>query len=118
MGKCLYRGGQTGTHSMEQSNRRLVGAVRGNGATRAYRVQRQNQARRSILLFMQIIREPVVFCIRKRLLCPHVREWLGLICIEIVCDSLLPSLCIPQEKKKDIFLSLENMRGTGKPMLW
>lgn len=33
-------------------------------------------------------------------------------CIEVVCDSHLPSLCIPQEKKKDIFLSIgEHVRG-------
>lgn len=65
MRKCLYRGGQTGAHGMEQSKRRLVGAVRGNGATRAYRVQRQNQARRSILLFMQILGNQLCFALEK-----------------------------------------------------
>lgn len=53
------------------------------------------------------IREPVAFCIGKRLLCLHVREWFESICIEIQCDCLLPSMCIPQEKGKGVFLSIE-----------
>lgn len=112
MGKCLNRGEQTGTQRRRTKQQKIGGGSEEKWCNKSLQSAETKPGQKEHLALHTDIREPVAFCIRKRLLCLHVREWLESICIEVVCDSHLPSLCIPQEKKKDIFLSIgEHARG-------